>query len=331
MELEKSIVHILDCEHNTFIPSSRCMQDMSEEIAKMIETKANKVFASTKKKAAHFKEGSIVKNWIENYTASLLSFEELSEKLAKHMFDLKMKHGIYEGSDFMVASILQEGRRYLLILDNGYQSGLTHHLLQEDQIYNELISYRTLLSSNLTSKDRAALIECSDLSIHCVENKVEIEAQKVNFLSELILQCTTQASYVEAVKAITKTVEEVKDKYDIQEVNLIPKMKSIVKDSVEQQKDIDMEEIASVLFESQPLAKKDFKEEIKNQGIHEKIDVEYMKPRKSEKVQKIKTDNGIEIIIPVDYMNSKDYIEFVTQSDGTISIQLKNIAHITSK
>ena len=331
MELEKSIVHILDCEHNTFIPSSRCMQDMSEEILKMIETKANKVFASTKKKAAHFKEGSIAKNWIENYISSTLTFEEISEKLAKHIFDLKMKHGVYEGSDLMIASILQEGRRYLLVLDNRYQSGLTHHLMQEEEVFNELIPYRTLLSANLTGKDRAALIECSDLAIHCVENKVEIEAEKVNFLAELVLQCTTQASYQEAVKAITKTVEEVQDKYDIQEVNLIPKMKSIVKDSVEQQKDIDMEEIASILFDTQPLAKKDFKEEIKNQGINEKIDVEYMKPRKSEKVQKIKTDNGIEIIIPVDDMTSKDYIEFVTQSDGTISIQLKNIAHITSK
>ena len=63
----------------------------------------------------------------------------------------------------------------------------------------------------------------------------------------------------------------------------------------------------------------------------ELVDVEYVKPRRSERVQKIKTDNGIEIIIPVDYMNSKDYVEFVTQSDGTISIQLKNITNITSK
>lgn len=331
MELEKSIVHILDCEHNTFVPSTRCIEDMSEEILKMIETKANKVFASAKKKAAHFKEGSIAKSWMENYTASLLSFEELSEKLARHIFDLKMKYGVYDGSDLIIASIMQDGRRYLLILDNRYQSGLTHHLHQDETIYNELIPYRTLLSANLTSKDRAALIECSDLSIRCVENKVEIDAQKVNFLAEVVLQCTTEASYQEAVKAITKTVEEMKEKYDIQEVNLIPKMKSIVKENVEQQKEIDLEEVASILFDSRPLAKKDFKQEVKDQGISEKIDVEYMKPRKSEKVQKIKTDNGIEIIIPVDYMDSKDYVEFVTQSDGTISIQLKNIVHITSK
>lgn len=331
MELEKSIVHILDCEHNTFIASSKCMQEMNEDILSMIEKKANKAFASTKKKAAYFKEGSIAKSWIENYTASLISFEEISEKLAKHIFDLKMQYGVYEGSDLIIASVMQEGRRYLLILDNAYQSGLTHDLHQEDAIYNELISYRTLLSSNLTSKDRAALIECSDLSIHCVENKIEIEAQKVNFLAELVLQCTTKPSYQEAVKTMSKTLEEVSEKYDIQEVNLMPKMKSIIADTVDRQAPIDVEEIAEILFAEKPLVKKDFTQEVKDKGIEEKVDVEYVKPRRSERVQKIKTDNGIEIIIPVDYMNSKDYVEFVTQSDGTISIQLKNITNITSK
>lgn len=331
MEIEKSIIHILDGEHNTFIPSDSCMHDLQEETIKLIESKANKVFASTKKKNAYFKEGSIIKNWLESYKQQAYSFEELSEKLGRHLFDLKMKHGIYEGSDLLIAELVQEGRRYLLLLDNGYQKGLTHQLIQKEAIYNEIIPYCTLLSANLTSKDRAALIELSDMSIRCVENKVEIEAEKVNFLSQLVLQCSTQVSYQEAVKTITKTVEDMKEKYDIQEVDLIPKMKSIVKDNVEKQTNINLEEVADILFAEKPLARDDFKQEVKNQGITHSIDVEYIKPRKSEKMQKIKTDNGIELYIPVDYMNSKDYVEFVTQNDGTISIQLKNIAHITSK
>lgn len=331
MEIEKSIVHILDCEHNTYVPSASCMEELQEDIYKMIEGKANKVFASNKKKSAYFKEGSILQHVIENYKTQIMNFEELSEKVAKHLFDQKMKYGVYEGSDLIISIVVNEGRRYLLLLDNGYQKGITHHLTQTDAVYNEIIPYKTLLSSNLTNKDRAALIELSDLSIHCVENKIDIEAQKVNFMAELVLQCSTQVSYQEAMKTITKTVEDMKEKYDIQEVNLVPKMKSIIKDNVEQQERIDVAKVAEILFADQPLAKADFKEKVKEQGVEKPIDVEYIKSRRSEKVQKIKTDNGIEIIIPVDYMDSKEYVEFITQSDGTISIQLKNIAHITSK
>lgn len=331
MEIEKSIVHILDCEHNTYVPSATCMEELQEDIHKMMEGKANKVFASSKKKSAYFKEGSIMKNLLEHYKTQLISFEELSEKIAKHLFDQKMKYGVYEGSDLIISIVVMEGRRYLLLLDNGYQKGITHHLMQTEQVHNEIIPYKTLLSANLTNKDRAALIELSDVSIHCVENKIEIETEKVNFLAELVLQCATEVSYQEAVKTITKTVEDMKEKYDIQEVNLVPKMKSIIKDTVEQQANIDIAEVADILFADKPLIKADFKEKVKEQGVEKPINVEYLKPRKSEKVQKIKTDNGIEIIIPVDYMDSKEYVEFITQSDGTISIQLKNIAHITSK
>ena len=89
MELEKMYRAILDCEHNTYIASSKCMQEMNEDILSMIEKRQIKLLPVQRKNAAHFKEGSIAKSWIENYTASRISFEEISEKLAKHIFDLK--------------------------------------------------------------------------------------------------------------------------------------------------------------------------------------------------------------------------------------------------
>ena len=127
---------------------------------------------------------------------------------------------------------------------------------------------------------------------------------------------------------MSKASEAVSEKYDLDEVEIVPKMKSMLVDSASMQQSLSVDDVAQVLFSS-PLAQADFKEEIKKQGIPEKIEMEYVKP--AEKVQKIKTDKGIEIIIPVDYMNSKEYVEFRNHPDGTISIQLKNITHITSK
>ena len=108
-------------------------------------------------------------------------------------------------------------------------------------------------------------------------------------------------------------------------------MKSMLVDNIENSKPIQIDEIAEELFAEKPLAKAEFKEELKKQGVPTAIEVEYVKPTRSDKVQKIKTDKGIEIIIPVDYMNTKEFVEFKNQPDGTISIQLKNITHITSK
>jgi hypothetical protein len=196
---------------------------------------------------------------------------------------------------------------------------------------NEIIPYRTLLSSSLVKADKAFLVELSDYALHCVESKVEIEAEKVNFFADIILESTTSPSYKEAVSSLAKITEEISDKYDLDQMEVVPKMKSIIKENIEQQTPIEIEEVAELLFAEKPLARDDFREELRKQGVEKPIEVEYVKPARSDKVQKIKTDKGIEIIIPVDYMNSREFVEFKNQPDGTISIQLKNITRITSK
>ena len=52
---------------------------------------------------------------------------------------------------------------------------------------------------------------------------------------------------------------------------------------------------------------------------------------KTGKNHKIKTDTGIEVSFPADYFKNKDFIEFINNPDGTISIQLRNIGKIINK
>lgn len=331
-DFEKVIVHVLDCEQNTCIMSTSCMQELQPEVEKMMQTKASKVFSSSAKKSGKFKESSQVKQWLDSYKLQEISFEQLSEQLARHIFDAKLRCAFYYPSDLLIAQVMEEGRRYLLAIDNAYSEGITHTLVQDEAgMRNEIIPYRTLLSSSLVKSDKAFLVELSDYALHCVESKVEVEAEKINFFAEIILESTTSPSYKEAVSSLAKITEEISDKYDLDQMEVVPKMKSIIKENIEQQTPIEIEEVAELLFAEKPLARDDFREELRKQGVEKPINVEYVKPARSDKVQKIKTDKGIEIIIPVDYMNSRDFVEFKNQPDGTISIQLKNITRITSK
>lgn len=43
-DFEKVIVHVLDCEQNTCIMSTACMQELQPEVEKMMQTKASKIF-----------------------------------------------------------------------------------------------------------------------------------------------------------------------------------------------------------------------------------------------------------------------------------------------
>ena len=47
--------------------------------------------------------------------------------------------------------------------------------------------------------------------------------------------------------------------------------------------------------------------------------------------QKLTTDTGIEITIPMEEYRTPDHVEFITNMDGTISVLIKNIGLLNSR
>lgn len=330
--IQQMITHILNPSANLVLLSDSCMENIDEEIQKVLETKLEKVFTSARRKKATFKEESPIPLMIEDFKERKDSFEDLSGKLAQRIFEVKMKAGLYEDFDFIMAEVVYEERRYLVGFENTYHEGITHAITQDDaQVSNEIITAKAMLSTAFSKKDAAFSIELSDLSVHLMEEAIDYEGEKQPLYEAYILKCSSALSYEQGTKAMVKTCSELAKKYELDEVEIVPKVKKLVKENVEAQTDIKLEEIAEVLFDEKPLIKKEFTDELQRKGFTKDISVENMRPARSEKVQKLRTDNGIEIIIPVDFMNSKEYIEFSNAADGTISIRLKNINKLSSK
>lgn len=330
--IQKIITHVLNPSSNILLLSDQDMNDTDENIQKMLEAKLDKVFTSTRKRKAVFKEESPIVDMLNSYKSKEKTFEELSQDFAKRIFDAKMKAGCYEDFDFILAEVLFEERRYLIGFENTYKEGITHHVQQfDDCVRNEIILAKAMLSSSFSKKEAAFTIELSDASVYIMEEAIDVEGEKQPLYENYILKCTSALSYEQGTKALVKTCSDMAKKYDLDAVALVPKVKKIVKENVESSSDIKLDEIAEILFDEQPLIKNEFRDELQQKGFTKDISVEHMKTAKADQVQKLKTDNGIEIIIPVDYMNSKDYVEFSNAADGTISIRLKNINKLTSK
>ncbi|MEG2907840.1 MAG: nucleoid-associated protein, partial [Erysipelotrichaceae bacterium] len=163
-----------------------------------------------------------------------------------------------------------------------------------------------------------------------IENKVDINDAKVSLYADLILKVSSENSYKEKIKNIRNISEEMLEKFDGEKLKSIPKVKQIICDAANKEESFNVSDLAEVMFYDQPIAKQEFIEATSRAGVGEKVQSEYVKASRSEQVQKIKTDKGIELIIPVDYMNS-DYVEFIQNDDGTITINLKYINHIVSR
>ena len=101
-------------------------------------------------------------------------------------------------------------------------------------------------------------------------------------------------------------------------------------DSIDEEASLSSERVAQQVFGDNFQAKQEFLEDLDKKGIQRKIELESNTPvfeRKYQK-QKLKLDNGIEIVVPVELLKNKDYIEFITNDDGSLSVLLKQIENI---
>lgn len=329
MEICKLILHIMDTTQNIFVPSDIELENINEEVYPLVESKLKKVFNSQDRKQAHFINSNIEK-MIFNYKTNDINFVELSQQIAGYIFDEKRRYNIFHTSDFILAEVKVNEIRYIVGLDNANSPKLTHTTKEVDnQIINEIISYKTLFSNNIMKFDRIFIVEYSNSSLQLIENPYYFNTNKIYVFQE-ILQCSSKPSFKETVAVLSDSVEMLSEKYNMDHTQNLSTLKTLLMESVQEQK-ISTEEIAEEIFQDKIIAKRDFKDDLFKHGIDETILLENVRPRKSDKTQKIKTDNGIEITIPIDFMTNKEHVEFVTENDGTISIKLKNIQSIMSK
>ncbi|HYH03352.1 MAG TPA: nucleoid-associated protein, partial [Bacillota bacterium] len=102
--------------------------------------------------------------------------------------------------------------------------------------------------------------------------------------------------------------------------------------NVEEDNCIEMDHVVREIFRDDPPAQREYLEEIKKAGIEEtKIQLPEKIIAKKFANQKICTDTGVEINFPSDYFNNKEKLEFINNSDGTISIIIKNVSKISNK
>ena len=75
----------------------------------------------------------------------------------------------------------------------------------------------------------------------------------------------------------------------------------------------------------------EFKEQLQDAKLPDNVAIQKEFAQRTGRSHKIKTDTGIEITFPSEYVENTEYIQFINNPDGTISIELKHIGKITNK
>lgn len=333
IDINKAVLHILD--NNMDIPVlSGSQLDIDSETEEFLKKHIGKILSDNNLKEGIFNKGD---NNIFLLCERLMNdrevFLEASLEISNSLFGIMKKHIDISPADLVCCLFECNKHSYLGIMKLNYKTGFTHHVYQTGQgNTNGLIRYMTLLPSDSQRVEECAIISLENYGIKLIEREYEINGEKDVYLSKKFLDCDTKMSNNEKLKIINKTAQKINKKYYDEDMEKVAKLKKVVTESLENEGNLSIGNLAKEVFTSNVEVQKEYVEEIQKAGIIESdVKIPEKLIEKKFKTHKIKTDTGIEINFPVDVFEDKGKIEFMNNPDGTVSIIIKNVSKITNK
>ena len=203
----------------------------------------------------------------------------------------------------------------------------------EGSVKNQIINHYAILPTTSQKISECAFINTDDFTIKYKSKKRKIDGETTDLIADVLLECIYDISSRESVNAVKKIAKQVTEENGGDTLETLSKMKEYVTESVEEgdTEYIETEKVAEKLFDGKPGMRDEFMEKIEKANVPQKVEVNSYVTKKLSSNVKIVTDIGIELVFPAEYYQNNDYIEFINNEDGTISIQINNIGELINK
>lgn len=331
MQINHASLHIFDFTAGLAVYSENELKVGEQSIQEYIGGHVVKAFRDPACRTGFIHADGLVGKWIQAYRNGEKSFSDLSKELGERCFDY-MKQAT-EGSiiDTIVCEAVTD-RSYICLLQCQAHDAYTHQLFSEDDgsLSTELVPHKAVLP-NPSQKLRAFLsIDTVDYSVKVFEPKGEYDGEVAYILADKVLQIGTSQSSRDTVRKVKKIVDQVAEAHESDGVAALALAKSYIAKNAEVSDSLDPVRIVEEVF-TNPVQVEAAKKALEEENMLQPLPVNREFATKVGQMHKIKTDTGIEISFPVEYMKKRDFIEILTNDDGSLRIEVKNINKIINK
>lgn len=326
--LKKAILHIIAPGIDNSLYSTEEL-DLTDGVTHaFIISHIEKMYEDPTLRTGTFSASSGFKYQMCQYREGKESFVEMSKAIAK-----KLSDGISQGevclpSDIIVCECVISERDVIAVLKCDNKAVISH---KTDGDKNEIVSYYSVLPTSTQKLGDCAFVDLQDLSIKFKGKTVTLDGERLNLMSEVLLECDFELSVSEAFSKVQKLAKKVSEEYGGDTAETDARIKQAVKETPADEDKVSLGKITESVFGAAPAAKAEFSEKLKAAAVPQEIEkVEYITKRANKKI-KIVTDTGIEILMPSELYRDGENMIMNPNEDGTYTIEINNIREIENK
>jgi len=299
--------------------------DIDSEICEAFILKhVKKLLNNPAVRSANFIPGSDLHTLLTNYQANSVHFKETTMQFAKKMDAIMSKYTDIPCCDMLLARVGHKSGDYLAILNLTYHDIYSHKTSGTD---NQL-TICSALPFNTGKVEYAALVALNDNSmpISLIEKPATIDGNQVLYFSEMFLECETTPSKKEQAKLIDEVTTEFVEEHFKADPKVSAKIKTALLEEAEAEEGfVSMDNVAANAFEGAEEMKTQYVSTLRDAGVQEDLTLGERVVKQQFATHKIKAENGVELKFPAPLAAEEDEIEITNNSDGTVTVVLKNL------
>lgn len=334
MKVNHAILHILDFESAVNVMSQRELDLDTRAVRSFVTSHLRRARTSGDNKRGAFAEDSAFAGELKSFFFGERDFIDLSQQIAEFVSGELAKAEKIESTDVFVADFEDDDDvRWFAVMLMNSRMAFMHEVAREGgEVRNDIARHYAILPSPSQKVASFALVRASTMDVYFQDKKRKIAGEDTFLIPDGLLQCETGVSGKEAIDAVTRVVEQVAEEHGANTAVALAKAKAAVAEAVEEDEELPPWEIVDEAFEDEPVMRDAIKASLQEEHLPERVPVERAQvERAAVRNHKIRTDTGIEISFPAEMVDNPDYIEFVNEPNGLISISLRNIGSFENR
>lgn len=334
MKVNHAILHILDFESAVNVMSQRELDLDTRAVRSFVTSHLRRARTSGDNKRGAFAEDSAFAGELKSFFFGERDFIDLSQQIAEFVSGELAKAEKIESTDVFVADFEDDDDvRWFAVMLMNSRMAFMHEVAREGgEVRNDIARHYAILPSPSQKVASFALVRASTMDVYFQDKKRKIAGKDTFLIPDGLLQCETGVSGKEAIDAVTRVVEQVAEEHGANTAVALAKAKAAVAEAVEEDEELPPWDIVDEAFEDEPVMRDAIKASLQEEHLPERVPVERAQvERAAVRNHKIRTDTGIEISFPAEMVDNPDYIEFVNEPNGLISISLRNIGSFENR
>lgn len=334
IQIQEAILHVFDAVGVQEVLSAHPLNPHNAVMQEYITHHIERGLSDPAASHAQFAENSPVPRRVREFVDGGESLVDFSQWLAGLFFGELRELAVEENYHLILAKFFTElGIPYLGVLALADKIAYTHAVESDDEghLTASIALHHSIMPQPTQRVKGYAFINLEDLGIRLCDIRLKHEKESVRVFEEVVLGCIVEPSSRDSYRHIRQMTLAVADDYSQDGVEALARAKHFLAENAHESDIVETRALAEKAFPDSIQMQNAFMGEVSYANLPENLVLEREFAAKQATSYKLVADGDVTISLPAEWYEDPSRVEIRMEQDGTTTIAIRGIEHLTSK